>query len=101
MNQDKLFKGVCVRVSTRHQLDYVVGRVRALGGVYEHWHYDTHDTMYDQFSTYNNTPVAYIGCYLWVHYSGISGRMEVQMHNHNCNVPVFSTWADALAYLEE
>ena len=101
MNQEKLFKGVCVRVSTRHQLDYVVGRVRALGGVYEHWNYDTHDTMYDQFSTYNNTPVAYDGCYLWVVYFRSINKIMVQMHNHNCNVPVFSTWADALAYLEE
>lgn len=101
MNQDKLFKGVCVRVSTRHQLDYVVGRVRALGGVYEHWNYGTHDTMYDQFSTYSSTPTAYDGCYLWVFYRSVNKRIEVHIHNHNCNVPVFSTWADALAYLEE
>ena len=90
-------KQCVIKVQTQHHLDVIIGRVRSLGGKYEHYEYmwvnsETMYTMYQDWAD-GDLPV-----YVWLtstHYDGLTATL----HNHDCGCKVFHTVQDAIEYL--
>lgn len=92
-------KECVVRVQTQHHLDVIIGRIRSLGGKYEHYEYIgvigvNSTSMYTTYQAwvYRDMPV-----YIWLtntHYDGLTAYL----HNHDCACEVFQTVQDAVEY---
>lgn len=90
-------KGCVIRVQSQHHLDVIIGRVRSLGGKYEHYEYISVNskTMYTTYQAWlsQDLPV-----YVWLtseHYGGL----KAYIHNHDCGCKVMVSVQDAVEYL--
>ena len=90
-------KECVIKVQTQHHLDVIVGRVRSLGGKYEHYKYTAVNskTMYTTYQgwLYQDLPV-----YVWLTSTDYAG-LKAYLHNHDCGCKVFNTVQDAIEYL--
>ena len=90
-------KECVIKVQTQHHLDVIIGRIRSLGGKYEHYELvavnsKTMYTIYQAWLT-QGLPV-----YVWLtstHYDGLTAYL----HNHDCGCEVLVSVQDAVEYL--
>lgn len=88
-------KECVIKVQTQHHLDVIIGRVRSLGGKYEHSKYIDvlNDTVYELYHGWLDMGLpVYVWLYNW---SGL----VAELHNHDCSYEVFHTVQDAIEYL--
>lgn len=90
-------KECVIKVQTQYHLDAIIGRVRSLGGKYEHYEYTSVNSksMYTTYQAWlaNDLPV-----YIWLtstHYDGLTAYL----HNHDCSCEVMVSVQDAVEYL--
>ncbi len=86
-----------IKVQTQHHLDVIIGRVRSLGGKYEHFNFASVDseTMY---TTYQRWLASGLPVYVWLTSTEYDG-LSAYLHNHDCCCEVFHTVQDAVEYL--
>ena len=89
-------KECVIQVQTQHHLDVIIGRVRSLGGKYEHFEYshvpnDTVHTLYQGWLDMG-LPV-----YIWL--VNQSTGLKAYLHNHDCSCEVMVSMQDAIEYL--
>lgn len=90
-------KECVIQVQSQHHLDVIIGRVRSLGGKYEHFKYTAVDgkTMYTTYQWWLSQGLT---VYVWLtstYYDGLTAYL----HNHDCGCKVFHTVQDAIEYL--
>lgn len=88
-------KECVIRVQSQHHLDVIIGRVRSLGGKYEHFEYNLvpDGTMYDMYQGWLDMGLPmYVWLYNW---SGLVAKL----HNHDCSCEVMVSVQDAVEYL--
>lgn len=90
-------KECAIRVQTQHHLDVIIGRVRSLGGKYDHYNYSAVNSK-DMYTTYQAWSDGDLPVYIWLtntHYDGLTAYL----HNHNCGCEVMVSVQDAVEYL--
>lgn len=90
-------KECVIQVQSQHHLDVIIGRVRSLGGKYEHLEYShvPDGTMYDMYQGWLDIGLP---VYVWLtntHYDGLTAYL----HNHDCSCEVMVSVQDAVEYL--
>lgn len=90
-------KECVIQVQSQHHLDVIIGRVRSLGGKYEHFDFITIDSK-TMYTTYQGWLSQGLPVYGWLTSSDCSG-LTVYLHNHDCDCVVFHTVQDAIEYL--
>ena len=90
-------KECVIKVQTQHHLDVIIGRVRSLGGKYEHHKYTSVNSK-SMYTTYQAWVANGLPVYIWLT-STPRGGLKAYMHNHNCGCEVFQTIQDAVEYL--
>ena len=90
-------KECVIKVQTQHHLDVIIGRVRSLGGKYEHFKYTAVNSK-TMHATYQAWLAQGLHVYVWLtstHWDGLTAYL----HNHDCGCEVLSTVQDAIEYL--
>lgn len=90
-------KECVIQVQSQHHLDVIIGRVRSLGGKYEHYNYDSVDSK-SMYTTYRAWTASGRPVYVWLtntHYDGLTAYL----HNHDCGCEVMLSVQDAIEYL--
>ena len=90
-------KECVIQVQTQHHLDVIIGRVRSLGGKYEHYNYVSVNSK-SMYTTYQAWAYRDLPVYVWLtntHYDGLTAYL----HNHNCGCEVMVSIQDAVEYL--
>lgn len=90
-------KECVIQVQSQHHLDVIIGRVRSLGGKYEHYNYVSVDSK-SMYTTYQAWANLDLPVYIWLtgtHYGGLTGYL----HNHDCGCEVMVSVQDAAEYL--
>ena len=90
-------KECVIKVQSQHHLDVIIGRVRSLGGKYEHYNFITvsSKTMY---TTYQAWLSSGLPVYVLLNSNAYDG-LTAYLHNHTCGCEVFHTVQDAIEYL--
>lgn len=89
-------KECVIRVQSQHHLDVIIGRVRSLGGKYEHFKYShaPDGTMYDMYQCWLDMGLP---VYVWL--ADQSTGLKAYLHNHDCDCEVMVSVQDAVEYL--
>lgn len=89
-------KECVIRVQSQHHLDVIIGRVRSLGGKYEHYKYMVvpSDTMYTLYQGWVDMKLP-----VYVQIIASSTRLKAYLHNHDCECEVMVSVQDAVEYL--
>lgn len=90
-------KACVIKVQTQHHLDVIIGRVRSLGGKYEHYKYTVVNSK-TMYTTYHGWLSQGLPVYIWLtstHYDGLTAYL----HNHDCGCEVLVSVQDAVEYL--
>ena len=90
-------KECVIRVQTQQHLGAIIGRVRSLGGKYEHCNYVGVNSN-SMYTTYQGWTARGLPVYIWLT-STPRGGLKAYMHNHNCGCEVFQPIQDAVEYL--
>lgn len=89
-------KDCVIQVQSQHHLDVIIGRVRSLGGKYEHYKYihSPSDTVYELYQGWLD-----MGLPVYILLANQSTGLKAYLHNHDCGCEVFNTVQDAVEYL--
>ena len=90
-------KECVIKVQTQHHLDVILGRVRSLGGKYEHYMYRAVNSK-SMYTVYQEWLAQGLPVYVWLTNTNYDG-LKAYLHNHNCACEVFHTVQDAVEYL--
>lgn len=90
-------KECVIKVQTQHHLDVIIGRVRSLGGTYEHYKYTAVDSK-TMYTTYQGWLSQDLPVYVWLTSTDYAG-LEAYLHNHDCGCEVMLSVQDAIEYL--
>lgn len=90
-------KECVIQVQTQHHLDVIIGRVRSLGGKYEHHMYTSVNSK-SMYAIYQEWVQRGLPVCIWListHYDGLTAYL----HNHDCEYEVLVSVQDAVEYL--
>ena len=90
-------KECVIKVQTQHHLDVIIGRVRSLGGKYEHYKYTAVDSK-TMYTTYHGWLSQGLPVYVWLTSTDYEG-LTAYLHNHDCSCEVMLSVQDAVEYL--
>lgn len=90
-------KQCVIQVQTQHHLDVIIGRVRSLGGKYEHYKYTAVDSK-TMYTTYQGWLSQDLPVYVWLTSTNYDG-LTAYLHNHDCSCEVMLSVQDAIEYL--
>lgn len=90
-------KKCVIKVQTQHHLDVIIGRIRSLGGKYEHYKYTAVNSK-TMYTTYQGWLSHGLPVYVWLTSTHGDG-LKAYLHNHDCGCKVFHTAQDAVEYL--
>lgn len=90
-------KECVIQVQSQHHLDVIIGRVRSLGGKYEHYKYTAVDSK-TMYTTYQGWLSQGLPVYVWLTSTAYDG-LTAYLHNHNCGCEVMVSIQDAIEYL--
>ena len=89
-------KACVIQVQSQHHLDVIIGRVRGLGGKYEHYKYTVVNSK-TMYSTYQGWLDMGLPVYVWL--ADQSTGLKAYLHNHDCGCEVLVSIQDAVEYL--
>ena len=90
-------KQCVIKVQTQHHLDVIIGRVRSLGGKYEHYKYTAVNSK-TMYTTYQAWLSQGLSVYVWLTNTNYGG-LKAYLHNHDCSCEVMLSVQDAVEYL--
>lgn len=86
-----------IQVQSQHHLDVIIGRVRSLGGKYEHYNFITVNSK-TMYTTYQAWLSSGLPVYVLLTSNAYDG-LTAYLHNHNCGCEVMVSIQDAIEYL--
>lgn len=90
-------KECVIKVQSQHHLDVIIGRVRSLGGKYEHYKYTAVNSK-TMYTTYHGWLSQGLSVYVWLTNTNYGG-LNAYLHNHDCSCDVLVSVQDAVEYL--
>ena len=90
-------KECVIQVQSQHHLDVIIGRVRSLGGKYEHYKYTAVNSK-TMYTTYQGWLSQGLSVYVWLTNTNYGG-LKAYLHNHDCSCEVMVSVQDAVEYL--
>lgn len=90
-------KECVIQVQSQHHLDVIIGRVRSLGGKYEHYNHVSVNSK-TMYTTYQGWLYLGLPVYVWLT-STDWGGLTAYLHNHDCICEVMVSVQDAIEYL--
>ena len=90
-------KACVIRVQTQHHLDVIIGRVRSLGGKYEHYNFVSVNSK-TMYTIHQAWVASGLPIYVWLTNTK-RGGLTAYLHNHDCGCEVMVSVQDAVEYL--